>query len=792
MAANSRKSPLPAWIVFPPTFAGVVAVVATWGSGSLLLGLATAFVGATAAAWWCERTLRAVVLPIAQIAGGDRYAALPARIGGGALAAAATAAETMRQGLIDADALAVDHKSREAETRLRHANRGFFTQRFRGTIDDLTGTFQTAGEEIRVTTAHLGQSNRDMSRRTAQAVDAASAASHDVGAVANAARGLLALIVKCTTEAAAAKDATDRTIADLGHTDFTVRSLAAAAERIGAVVKLIEAIASQTSLLALNATIEAARAGAAGRGFAVVASEVKTLAQQTAKATGEISAQVHDIQRAVNETVEAIAGVSSSVSTMSNVNRQLTGILDHQAEEINRIGNRAEQVAGKVADVLPEISTIATSVEEAGNGVMATAEDLLGRSQWLVDAVTRYFADLEFGAIRVGILHSLSGTMTASERPLQELLVMMIEQQNTRGGLLGRPLEPVIVNPHSDPKATAELANKLITEDKVAAIFGCWSSASRKEVLPIVERDNALLFYPSQYEGEESSPNIFYTGATPPQQAIPAVNFLLGQGIRRFFLVGTDYIYPRTTNAVLKGYLASKGVSEFSERYTALGQSDWRAVVEDIRRFARGGRTAIVATISGDANVHFFRELANQEIGAAEIPVMSLSINEAELAALRNSKVAGHFVAWNYLHAFDTPENRAFIAEWRRFTGRPDAITNDPMEATWIGFHLWAAAVEAAGTTDVEEVRDALGGSRVTAPSGFSVLMDAKTHHLFKPVMIGRITDDGRILPVSVTKGLVPPDPWSPWLKRQDEPASRSAAPPPPLPLKALGAWQFS
>ena len=212
--------------------------------------------------------------------------------------------------------------------------------------------------------------------------------------------------------------------------------------------------------------------------------------------------------------------------------------------------------------MLPEISTIASSVEEAGNGVLATAEDLLGRSQWLVDAVTRYFSDLEFGSIKIGILHSLSGTMTASERPLQELLVMLIEQQNARGGLLGRPLEPVIVNPHSDPKAYAELARKLIPDDKVAAIFGCWSSASRKEVLPIVERDNALLFYPSQYEGEEFSRNIFYTGATPPQQAIPAVNFLRGQGIRRFFLVGTDYIYPRTTNAVLKGYLASQGVTE--------------------------------------------------------------------------------------------------------------------------------------------------------------------------------------------------------------------------------------
>ncbi len=219
----------------------------------------------------------------------------------------------------------------------------------------------------------------------------------------------------------------------------------------------------------------------------------------------------------------------------------------------------------------------------------------------------------------------------------------------------------------------------------MAAIFGCWSSASLKEVLPIVERENALLFYPSQYEGEEASRNIFYTGATPPQQAIPAVNFLREQGIRRFLLVGTDYIYPRITNAILKGYLASEKIMAVTERYTALGRTNWRDVVEEIRRFAKGGRTAVVATVSGDANVHFFRELAEQGISADTIPVMSLSINELELPALMRSNVSGHYVAWNYLQAFDTPENRAFIAEGRRFTGRPDAVTNDPMEATWIG-----------------------------------------------------------------------------------------------------------
>jgi urea transport system substrate-binding protein len=480
MPADFRKRLLPAWIFVPVALAGAASALVAWLTGSLFAGSAVALASAAGAGCYCERTLRGVIGAIAQIAGGDRYAALPARIGGGALADSAATAEELRQVLIDADALSVDHRSREAETRLHHAGRSFFTQRFRTTADKFIGLFQAAGEEIRVTAADLNVRNADMRERTAIAVDAAASASRDVAAVAGAARELLALIVRSAREAALAKDATERSVADLERTDRTVRSLAAAAERIGTVVKLIEAIASQTSLLALNATIEAARAGAAGRGFAVVASEVKTLAQQTAKATGEIGAQISGIQHAVNETVEAIASVSASVTTMSDVNRHLTEVLDQQAAEADRIGSRAEQVAGAVGDVLPELSTLAGSVDEAGRCVLTTADDLLGRSQWLAEAVSRYFSDLESGSIKIGILHSLSGTMTASERPLQELLVMLIEQQNARGGLLGRPLEPAIVNPRSDPKAYADLANKLIGEHKVAAIFGCWSSAARK------------------------------------------------------------------------------------------------------------------------------------------------------------------------------------------------------------------------------------------------------------------------------------------------------------------------
>jgi urea transport system substrate-binding protein len=752
--------------LLPILFASGLSVAAGWATESLPLTATVAVLASLPAAWWAERRLRSVVGPVAQIACGDRYAALPERVGGGVMAEMAAAAERMRQSLINADALAVAHRSRESESKLNLAGHTFITQQFRSAVNEMTSAFDKAGEEMRVTAADLGERSKDMRVRTTNAAEAATDAARSVEAVSIAARELLALIARSGEVVAAAKDATARTVGDLALTDRTVRSLAAAAERIGMVVKLIESIAAQTSLLALNATIEAARAGTAGRGFAVVAAEVKSLAQQTAKATGDIGAQIRDIQQAVEQTVAAIAAVSASVTTMSNANRQLTGVLDHQAVEIDHIGSRAESVAGTVGNVLPSICTTVAQVEDTGHAVLGTAEDLISRSQWLVDTVSRYFSDLERGSIKIGILHSLSGTMTASERPLQELLVMLIEQTNARGGLLGRPIEPIIMNPDSDPKLYAQQAHKLIAEHRVAAIFGCWTSDSRKEVLPIVERERCLLFYPSQYEGQESSPNIFYTGATPHQQAVPAVNYLRGQGHRRFFLVGSDHIYSRTTNAVLKGYLASHGIigDMIAERYVPPEFTDWRALVAEIRRFGKSKQAAIIATITGDDNLQFFRELARQRVSADTIPVMSLSINEAELPALMRSNVAGNLVAWNYLHAFEREENRAFIADWRRFTGQPKAMTNDSMEATWIGFHLWTEAVEAAGSTETDKVRAALSGRQITAPSGFAVKMDGKTHHLYKPVMIGRISKDGLILPISVTEGLVPPEPWSPWL----------------------------
>ena len=344
---------------------------------------------------------------------------------------------------------------------------------------------------------------------------------------------------------------------------------------------------------------------------------------------------------------------------------------------------------------------------------------------------------------------------------------MLIEKLNESGGLLGRPVEAAIMDPRSDTGAYAAQAEALLRDHKAAAIFGCWTSASRKQVLPVLAKYDGLLFYPSQYEGEEQSPHVIYTGATPQQQAMPAVDHLLELGRRRFFLVGTDYVYPRTTNAIIRSYLEAHGIGPdaVDELYTPFGEKNWADNVHRIRKFA-GRDGAIVATLSGDANVHFFRERARQGLDANILPVMSLSIGEAEMPALAERNLNGHMVAWNYLQSIDTPENHAFIAEWRRFTGDSQAITNDPMEASWIGFHLWVQSVKAAGTTEPQAVRRALAGRTIRAPSGFDVRLDPDNQHLHKPSVIGRMDANNEIWPVKISDGLIAPEPWSGWLAK--------------------------
>jgi urea transport system substrate-binding protein len=369
--------------------------------------------------------------------------------------------------------------------------------------------------------------------------------------------------------------------------------------------------------------------------------------------------------------------------------------------------------------------------------------------------------------IKVGVLHSLSGTMAISETTLKDVMLMLIEEQNKKGGLLGKKLEAVVVDPASNWPLFAEKARELISQNKVSAVFGCWTSVSRKSVLPVFKELNSVLFYPVQYEGEESERNVFYTGAAPNQQAIPAVDYLAKEEkVERWVLAGTDYVYPRTTNKILEAYLKSKGVKaeDIMINYTPFGHSDWQTIVADIKKFGSAGKkTAVVSTINGDANVPFYKELANQGVKATDIPVVAFSVGEEELAGIDTKPLVGHLAAWNYFQSIDTPDNKAFIEKWKAFTKNDKRVTNDPMEAHVIGFNMWVKAVEKAGTTDPDKVIDAIVGVEVPNLTGGVSKMLAN-HHITKPVLIGEIKEDGQFETVSQTDALVPGDAWSKYL----------------------------
>jgi urea transport system substrate-binding protein len=368
--------------------------------------------------------------------------------------------------------------------------------------------------------------------------------------------------------------------------------------------------------------------------------------------------------------------------------------------------------------------------------------------------------------IKIGVLHSLSGTMAISETTLKDVMLMLIEDQNKKGGLLGRKLEAVVVDPASNWPLFAEKARELLQKDKVAAVFGCWTSVSRKSVLPVFEELNGLLFYPVQYEGEESSRNVFYTGAAPNQQAIPAVEYLMSGevgGAQRWVLLGTDYVYPRTTNKILRAFLKSKGVAEgdIMENYTPFGHSDWQTIVADVKKFASAGKkTAVISTINGDANVPFYKELANQGIKAEDIPVVAFSVGEEELAGIDTKPLVGHLAAWNYFMSVNTPQNQDFIGKWHSFIKNAKRVTNDPMEAHYIGFNMWVQAVQQAGSTNVDSVRQAMYGQKVKNLTGGTALMNTN-HHLSKPVLIGEIQPNGQFEVVWQTEGEVVGDAWS-------------------------------
>ncbi len=390
--------------------------------------------------------------------------------------------------------------------------------------------------------------------------------------------------------------------------------------------------------------------------------------------------------------------------------------------------------------------------------------------------------------IKVGVLHSLSGTMAISETALKDVALMTIEEINSKGGVMGKKLEAVVVDPASNWPLFAEKARQLISQDKVAAVFGCWTSVSRKSVLPVFEELNSVLFYPVQYEGEELSKNVFYTGAAPNQQAIPAVEYLMskdGGGAKRWVLLGTDYVYPRTTNKILRAFLNSKGVkdSDIEEKYTPFGHSDYQTIVADIKKFSAGGKTAVVSTINGDSNVPFYKELGNQGLKATDVPVVAFSVGEEELRGVDTNPLVGHMAAWNYFMSLKNPANSEFTKKWaayakaKKLPGADKPLTNDPMEATYIGMWMWKQAVEKAKSTDPDKVIAAMAGQTFAAPDGFTVKMDEKNHHLWKPVFIGEVQKDGQFNVVWKTKGPVRAQPWSQYIpgndKKLDEPEKK-------------------
>lgn len=404
-------------------------------------------------------------------------------------------------------------------------------------------------------------------------------------------------------------------------------------------------------------------------------------------------------------------------------------------------------------------------------GVIAASIAMMGSMQLANAADT----------IKVGVLHSLSGTMSISETALKDMALMTIEEINKKGGVLGKQLEPVVVDPASDWPLFATKARQLVSQDKVAVTFGCWTSVSRKSVLPVYKELNSLLFYPVQYEGEELEKNVFYTGAAPNQQAIPAVEYLMskqGGSAKRFVLLGTDYVYPRTTNKILRAFLKSKGVADadIMEEYTPFGHSDYQTIVANVKKFAaEGKKTAVISTINGDSNVPFYKELGNAGLKAKDVPVVAFSVGEEELRGVDTKPLVGHLAAWNYFMSIKNPTNAAWIKQWSEYAKAkklPTAdkpLTNDPMEATYIGIHMWAQAVEKAKSTDTDKVIAAMGGQKFKAPSGFVAEMDANNHHLHKPVFIGEVKADGQFKTVWKTPGPIKAQPWSPFIAGNDK-----------------------
>jgi urea transport system substrate-binding protein len=363
--------------------------------------------------------------------------------------------------------------------------------------------------------------------------------------------------------------------------------------------------------------------------------------------------------------------------------------------------------------------------------------------------------------IKVGILHSLSGTMAISEVTVRDAELLAIEEINAAGGVLGKKIEPVVEDGASDWPTFAEKATKLIAQDKVATVFGGWTSASRKAMLPVFEKRKGLLWYPVQYEGLESSPNIFYTGATTNQQIVPGLDYLKEEGKKKIFLVGSDYVFPRTANKIIKAYAAANGMEVLGEEYTPLGHTEYSTLVNKV---VQAKPDAVFNTLNGDSNVAFFKQLKSAGVTAEQMPVMSVSVAEEEVKGIGVDNIAGHLVAWNYYQTTDNPANKKFVDAFKAKYGA-DRPTSDPMEAGYNAVYLWAEAVKKAGSTDIEAVKKAAGGIALELPEGL-VTIDGENQHMYKTARIGVIEPDGLIKEVWNSGEPIKPDPYLknyPW-----------------------------
>ena len=683
------------------------------------------------------------VTTLRAIAAGDRFVAFPGyQMESAVCAEIAAAGERMRHDLIEADAAIADQKGVLAEARIRRDGAAFFTARFHTGVAEVFEQFSDGGARICATADDLAAHNAGLLRDARGVSAAITAAAFDVQAVSQAASHIVSVVAGTSERIAQSSTARDATMTDLHRANAMIARLRGASSEISKIIDVIRAVASQTSLLALNATIEAARAGEAGRGFAVVAAEVKTLATQSEQSTETIRRQIEAIQTAVTETSAAIDSVMGRVHSLTETQQAFTESMNESTQALETIGANAEIVAEKVVRAMPDLASGASEIETAGRSVLDNARQLMARSESLVGSFRDYFEDLASGSIKVGILHSLGGTVLAPERVLHDLLVGLIDETNRAGGLLGRPVEALIVNPRAEPQAYAEGARTLLDRG-AAAIFGGWTSQSRIDTIPVLEDRNGLLFYPSQYEGDDPSRSVVYTGGTPRQQAWPGVDFLAGRDRRRLVLLGDRSAYTGLTHDSICGYAPSVGASVVLDLRVG-ADAAWPALVRQILKHEKQGRLAIVSTMSSEASVMFLRELARQKVTSARLPLLSLSIGETDVAMLDAPSIAGHFMAWNYMHAVNCPENTRFKHLWRRISGDPEARTNDAMEATFLGFELWKQAVERAGTLETSAVCAAIRGASMMAPSGFSISI-TEDQHMTLPAFVGQIQRDGGV-----------------------------------------------